>query len=102
MAYEGNIAPVQVNEGLNNVHFDVKKALRITQSDINDLISEMADPNQSTITIDGRTINKTDTVTLQLALSNKMNNLQNQTTTILSVFTQMYQMEKSVGSSSGG
>ncbi len=102
MAFEGNIAPVQVTEGLNNVHYDVKRALRVTQADIDTIISDMADETKTTITIDGRTISKSDTVTLQLAVSDKMNNLQNQTTTILSVFQQMYTMEKSLGNSSSG
>lgn len=100
MAFEGNISPVQITQGLNNVHYDVKKALRVTQADINSLISDMADPDKTSLTIDGRKINKSDTVTLQLALSNKMTQLENQTTTILSVFTEMYKMEKSIGSSS--
>jgi hypothetical protein len=100
MAFEGNISPVQITQGLNNVHYDVKRALRVTQADINSLISDMADPDKTSLTIDGRKINKSDTVTLQLALSNKMNQLENQTTTILSVFTEMYKMEKSIGSSS--
>lgn len=100
MPYEGNIAPVQITQGLNNVHYDVKHALRVTQSDIDGLISDMADPAKTAITIDGRTISKSDTVTLQLALSDKMNRLENQTTSILSVFTEMYKMEKSVGGQS--
>ena len=100
MAYQGNISPVQVTEELNNVHYDVKKALRITQSEISQLISDMADPNKTTITIDGREIKKTDTVTMQIAVTNKMDQLSNQTTTILSVFQQMFAMEKSLGSSS--
>jgi hypothetical protein len=100
MAYHGNISPVQVNQELNNVHYDVKKALRVTQSEVSQLISDMGDPDKTTITIDGREIKKSDTITLQIAVTNKMDQLSNQTTTILSVFQQMFAMEKSLGGSS--
>jgi len=100
MVYGGAVAPAEITEQLNNVHFDVKAALKINQQEINDLISSMADPNQTSITVDGRTILKSDTVTLQLAINNKMDELSNQTTTILSVFQQMFALEKSIGSSS--
>lgn len=102
MVYQGVVSAAQVTNQLNNVHYDVKAALRITQSEISQLISDMADPTKTSIVIDGRTINKSDTATLSLAVSNKMDNLQNQTTTILSVFQQMFALEKTIGSSASG
>jgi archaellum component FlaF (FlaF/FlaG flagellin family) len=100
MAYQGNISPAQVNAQLNNVHYDVKMALRATQSEITQLISDLGDPDKTTITVDGRVIKKSDTVTLQLAVSNKLEQLSNQSTTILSVFSELYKLEKSLGGTS--
>ncbi len=100
MVYGGVVAPAQITEQLNNVHYDVKAAMKENQNEINDILDQMSDPNLTSITVDGRKISKTDTVTLQLAISNKMDQLSNQTTTILSVFQQMFALEKSIGSSS--
>ena len=102
MVYGGVVAPAQITEQVNNIHFDVKAAIKINQQEIKTLLDSMADPNQTFITVDGRKIDKSDTVTLQLVMSNKMDELSNQTTTILSVFQQMFALEKSVGGSSGG
>ena len=96
MAYQGIVPTNQITEQLNDAHYDVKAALRITQNDINKLISDMADPTKTSITIDGRTILKSDTVTLQIAVNNKLDNLQNQSTTILAVFQQLFKMEQSI------
>lgn len=99
MVYQSNVSPAQVTNQLNNVHYDVKKAIRVTQSEISQLISDMADSTKTFLLVDGRKIFKSDGVTLQIAITNKMDNLQNQTTTILSVFQQMFALEKSLGSS---
>jgi hypothetical protein len=102
MVYGGAVAPAQITENLNNVHFDVKAALRINQHEISDLLDQMADPNQQSITIDGRVFADKSGVAAQIAIENKMSNLSNQTTTILSVFQQMFALEKSIGGSTGG
>ena len=97
--YTGAVAPAQITEQLNNVHFDVKSALKINQSDINDLLDQMANPNTQSITIDGRVFADKNSVAAQIAINNKMSDLSNQTTTILSVFQQMFALEKSIGGS---
>jgi len=100
MAYEGNIAPVQVAEQLNNVNFDVKRALRASQAEINAMISDIGDPNKKSIVINGQEIDKTNTVQLTLAVNNRMDQLSTQSTTILSVFSELYKLEKSLGGTS--
>lgn len=97
MAYQGVVSSAQVTDRLNNVHFDVKAAVRIAQSDIRQLISDMADPAKTFLVVDGRKIYKSDATTLQIAVTNKLDELSNQTTTILSVFSELYKLEKSLG-----
>jgi hypothetical protein len=97
MTFSGNVPAIQVTESLNQIHYSPKTALRVSQQDIADLISDMADPNKTSIIIDGREIDKKDTITLSLALNDKMERLQNQTTSIISVFSELYKLEKSLG-----
>jgi hypothetical protein len=101
MVYEGNIAPIQVEGQLNSSFFDAKGALKNTQIQINDIIAAYADPNQ-VLVIDGQkftTQAEKDSEAAILAVNNKMQQLQNQSTTIISVFSQLFQMEKSLGGS---
>jgi len=79
---------------MNNVRFDIKRGLRATKEQINDLIAQLADPNLTTVTIDGRSIRKSDTITLGLAVSDKTESLSNQSASMVSVLSQYYAMEK--------
>ena len=97
MTYQGITAPSSMASELNEEHFDVKKALRISQSDINALVDEMADPNKDLV-IDGKRFkgaDKTGTAAI-LALNNKMEQLQNQSSSIVSVFSTLFSLEKSL------
>jgi len=96
MVYQGNIAPVQVSEELNNVHYDVKRALKASQDEINTMISDLGDPTKKTLTINGQQIDKLNTTQLSLAVNNRMDQLSTQSTTILSVFSQLFQLEKTL------
>jgi hypothetical protein len=98
MAYQGVISPVQVTEELNYIHFDVKAALRASQSDIRILIDELGDPTKDLI-IDGKKYSGADKFgpAASLALTNKLSQLQDTTTSILGVFSELYKLEKSLG-----
>jgi len=98
MAYQGVVSPSSVTEELNYVHFDVKKALRASQDQIKQLISDFADPNKDLV-IDGKRFSGANKFgpAASLALTNKMEQLSSSTTTILSVFTELYKMEKTLG-----
>lgn len=98
MVYQGVMSPVQVTERLNNVHYDVKKALRVSQDQIRELISDIGDPTKDLV-IDGKRYSGADKFgpAATLALNNKMEQLSSSTTTILSVFTELYKLEKSLG-----
>jgi len=100
MAYQGNISPVQVAEQLNNVNYDVKRALRASQQEINTMISDLGNPNKSVITINGQPIDKKNTFQLTIAVNDRMEQLSTQSTTILSVFSELYKLEKSLGGTS--
>ncbi len=101
MAYQGIPSPAAITDELNGARFDVKRAIRVSQAEISQIISDMGDETKTTIVIDGKEIKKSDTITLSLAVQNKMDSLQNQTTTILSVFSQLFSMEKSLGGATG-
>lgn len=98
MVYQGVISPVQVTEGLNNVHFDVKAAVRASQSEIRILIDELGDPNKDLI-VDGKKYSGSEKfgAAASLALTNKMAQLQDTTTSIIGVFSELYKLEKSLG-----
>jgi hypothetical protein len=96
MVFNGNVPPVEVNNAVANSNYDVKRAMRISQSEIKTLINDMADPTKLDIIIDGKRYAKSDTITLSLALNNKMEALQNQTSSIISVFSELYKLEKSI------
>ena len=97
MAYEGFVPPSTLNDDFNNIKFDVKGALRISQQEIKTLIAELGDPTQALI-IDGKKFEGSDkfSTAATLALNNKMESLQNQTTSIISVFSELYKLEKSL------
>ena len=97
MAYQGVISPSELTAKLNYVHFDVKKALRDSQSQIKQILSDFADPNKDLI-IDGMRFPASQKygAAASLALTDKMAKLSDSTTTILSVFTELYKMEKSL------
>jgi hypothetical protein len=102
MAYQGNVAPIQVMDSLNGTNLDVKRALKNTQSQINDIIAAFADPNRPLV-IDGRkftTEAEKNSQACILAVNNKMEQLQNQNTTIVSVFSELFRLEKSIGGGS--
>ena len=98
MVYQGVVSPAQLTVGFNNVHFDAKAALRASQSQIGELITELGDSNKDLI-IDGKRYKGADkfSAAATLALNNKMEQLSSSTTTILSVFSELYKMEKSLG-----
>ena len=98
MAYQGVVSPSAVTERLNYIHFDVKTALKASQSQITELIDELGDPAKDLV-IDGKRYKGADKfgAAATLAVTNKMDQLQNSTTTILSVFTELYKLEKSIG-----
>lgn len=97
MAYNGIVSINDVNNELNGAQFDVKRVLKQDQQEINKLISDLGDPNTDFITIDGQTINKkTELTRLSLAVSNKMDELQNSSSTIIGVFSTLFQMEKTL------
>jgi len=97
MVYEGFVSPSTLNDDFNNTQFDVKRALRISQQEIKQLISDLGDPNRPLI-IDGKKFEGSDkfSTAATLALNNKMESLQNQTTSIISVFSELYKLEKSL------
>ena len=98
MVYQGVVSPAQLTVGFNNVHFDAKAALRASQNEIRELISELGDPDKDLI-IDGKRYRGAEkfSAAATLALNNKMEQLSSSTTTILSVFSELYKMEKSLG-----
>lgn len=99
MAYQGLFPTTEVTTEMNNEHFDVKRALRASQDDINTLVDELADPNKDLI-IDGRRFSGADKVgpAATLALNNKLQELENQSSSIVSVFSTLFSMEKSLTS----
>ena len=98
MAYQGVVAPSSITERLNYVHFDVKRTLKDSQSQIRQLLSDFADPTKDLV-IDGIrfTASQKYGAAASLALTDKMSKLSDTTTTILSVFTELYKLEKSLG-----
>jgi hypothetical protein len=99
MVYQGVVPPNASIEGLNSIRFDIKRALRISQGEVSQLISDLSDQTKTKLIIDGRVIDKTDTLTLGIAVNAKMERLQNQTSTMINVFTELFRIEKSIGSS---
>lgn len=98
MAFQGNIPVGKVTDALNSINFDAKRAVRETQAEVTKLISDLGDPNNDFIVIDGQSINKkTETARLTLAINNKMDNLTNQSTTVISLISEMFKLEKSIG-----
>ena len=99
MVYQPVVPAADVTNELNGGVFDVKKALRISQEDINKLVDEMADSTKDLI-IDGRRFSGADKFgsAATLALNNKLEELQNQSTSIVSVFSTLFQLEKTLGS----
>ena len=100
MAYQGVVSPVQVSEQLNNTHYDVKRALKASQAEINTMISDLGDPSKKNVTINGVPISKENTLQLTIAINDRMEQLSTQSTTILSVFSELYKLEKSLGGTS--
>jgi hypothetical protein len=100
MVYQGVMSPEQITNDIVNARYDVKRAIKASQSEIAQLISDLGDDTKTTVTIDGQIIDKSNTVALSLAVNNKMDQLSTQTTTIISVFQQMFALEKTLGGSS--
>ncbi|MFH1709848.1 MAG: hypothetical protein ABH860_02105 [bacterium] len=98
MAYQGVIAPSQLTERLNYVHFDIKRAMRDSQNQIKQLLADFADPDKDLI-VDGVRFTPAQKygAAASLAISDKMSKLSDTTTTMLSVFTELYKMEKALG-----
>lgn len=97
MVYQGIFPADQVNAEINSSGFDVKRAMRVTQGQITEMIAEMADPNVTVMTIDGHSFDKIkDATALQLAVTDKLSRLEDQSTTIMAVFSELYKMEKTL------
>jgi hypothetical protein len=99
MVYQGVVPANASIEGLNNIRFDIKRALRLSQGEVSQLISDLSDETKTKLIIDGRVIDKKDTLTLGIAVNTKLERLQNQTSTMINVFTEMFRIEKSIGQS---
>jgi hypothetical protein len=100
MVFNGNVSPTEVNSTLANVNFDVKHGLRANQKEINDILAELSDSTKDLV-IDGQRFSGEDKfgTAATLVVNNKMEELQNSTTTIISVFSEMYKLEKSLSGS---
>jgi len=98
MAFTGNVPPVEVLSNLNGVNIDIKRGLRLSEQQIKDILSELADPNKDLI-IDGQRFSGADKVgpAATLAVNNKLEQITNQTTTMISVFAELFKLEKSLG-----
>jgi len=101
MAYQGVVSPSEMTAKLNYVHFDIKRTLRDSQAQIRQLISDFADPTKDLV-IDGIRFTPSQKygAAAGMALTDKMSKLSDSTTTILSVFTELYKLEKSLGGAS--
>jgi hypothetical protein len=98
MAYTGNnVTPVQITSMLNENSVDPKSALRISQNLINSILKMMSDPNANLV-IDGNVFTPAQkfNAAATLLLNNKMEQLSNQTTSITTIFSELYKLEKSI------
>lgn len=70
----------------------------MSQNQIGELITELGDPDKDLI-IDGRRFKGADKfgAAATLALNNKMEQLSSSTTTIISVFSELYRLERQLG-----
>ena len=94
MVNQGVVSVNEVTEGTNNNHVDVKRALKLSFKEIRDLISQFASPNKPLI-IDGKEYWGDDKFSpaVLMALQDKMEQLQNRSTTILSIFDILLKLE---------
>ena len=98
MAYQGVVSPSTITQQLNYNRFDVKRTMKEAQGQIRQLLSDFADPTKDLV-IDGMrfTASQKYGAAASLALTDRMSKLSDTTTTILSVFTELYKLEKSLG-----
>ena len=92
-----NRSVVSVNEitrGVNSSHFDIKRAIKMSFSELKMLISDYADPDKALV-IDGRQYKGADknTAAATLALQNKYEQLQNRSSTMLSIFDALFKLQ---------
>ena len=94
-----NVVPVnQVTTELNSSRFGVKRAMRTSFNEIRELIGDFADPDKPLV-VDGKVFKGADKYgpAATLALQNKMEQLQNKSTTILSIFDMLLNLERKLG-----
>jgi hypothetical protein len=100
MATNSSVPASAVVQSLNLTTSDPKSAMRLSQNRIKELLNELGDPNKP-LNIDGKLFYGTDkfSASTSLFLSNKMEELNNQTTSILSIFNELFRIEKSISGS---
>lgn len=98
MVYNGHVPPSFVTKIMADTGFDVKKIFRANQKEITGIIRDLGDATKTELIIDGISIKKSDTFRLQIAISNKLESLSNQSSTLISVFNELYKIEKSLTS----
>lgn len=94
------VSPIQADDALSNVPVDVKGAVRLTEAELKSYIRMMADPKASLI-IDGVEFKGEEkfNAAAALLLSNKLEQLSNQSSSMISVLSELYKLEKSIGQS---
>jgi len=97
MAFGGNIAPVQVSGGLNNITYGVGAAVRFVQSELRRLTSELADPNKKTIVVAGVEIAKDNLVALNLAVSNYQEDSSNMVAQVVGLKSAQLKQDQQIG-----
>lgn len=92
------VSPIQADDALTNVPVDVKGAVRLSQDEIKSYIRMLADPTAALI-IDGVKFEGEDkfNAAATLLLTNKLEQLTNQSSSMISVLSELYKLEKSIG-----
>ena len=98
--YSGIVPPVEGTKAINASSNDAATAIRNSEAQIKELVRELSDPSLPLV-IDGQEFWGDDKfkAAAQLALNNLLERLQNQSTSILSVLSELYRLEKTI---SGG
>ena len=96
----GIIAPIQVQQVVGPMSFDLKGSIRDFYNDLTQLLRDYGDPDKD-VTIDGTLIKAKDKYGPYgtLVFTNKMNTLEQTQTTLFNVYNAIYQLEKTL---SGG
>ena len=85
----------EVTSSLLSGRHDVKRALKISFSEIKNIIRDFGDPDRALV-IDGKEFKGQDKLgpAATLALESKMEQLQSKSTSMLGIFDAMYKLER--------